>query len=140
MGPPRYGFAYRAVMQQLAMSDSGGLEIGRKLFREMCGFLLTGLQVPCSVLYIGTHRQGRHQMNTIDQITIRLTPADEGKIRIAVTRDGETVYTRLTKFDTGFVGRVERYLKQADVYRQTAYQNDGLDMVATGAYLGGVAR
>jgi hypothetical protein len=79
-------------------------------------------------------------MNTIDQITIRLTPADEGKIRIAVTRDGETVYTRLTKFDTGFVGRVERYLKQADVYRQTAYQNDGLDMVATGAYLGGVAR
>jgi hypothetical protein len=31
-------------MQQLAMSDSGGLEIGRKLFQDFGGFLLTPLQ------------------------------------------------------------------------------------------------
>jgi hypothetical protein len=39
MGAPVLNAAVNVV------SDSGGLEIGRKLFQEMCRFLLTTLQI-----------------------------------------------------------------------------------------------
>ena len=72
-------------------------------------------------------------MNTVSPVTIRLSPAGDGKVRIEAWTGEETIYTRLTKMNAGFVGRVERYLREANIYRQTAYKNDGLDMLATGA-------
>ena len=79
-------------------------------------------------------------MNTItaagivETITIVLGPDadDASRIRINVNNAEGTVYTRSTKYDAGIIGRVERYLTDAGIYRETAYSNDGAFMLAQG--------
>ena len=68
---------------------------------------------------------------TVEDVTIVLGPEGTG-IRITVNNAEGTVYSRLTKYDAGMVGRIERYLRDAGIYRQTSYRNDGEDMLAGG--------
>jgi hypothetical protein len=67
----------------------------------------------------------------LQPVAITLTPEGD-RIQIKVTADLATVYSRSTKYDAGIVGRVERYLREAGIYRQTSYSNIGPSMLATG--------
>lgn len=69
-----------------------------------------------------------------EDVTIVLGPdaTDRNRIRINVQNAEETIYTRSTKFDSDFIGRVERYLHDAGIYRRTAYTNSGEYMLAGG--------
>lgn len=67
-------------------------------------------------------------------ITLSPDPADAGRCCLTVTSDGETVYTRSTKFDPGYFGRADRYMREAKVYRETGYQAEGDSLVARGRY------
>jgi hypothetical protein len=72
----------------------------------------------------------------VKDVVITLSPdqADTSRSRLTVTSEGETLYTRSTKFDADYVGRVERYMREAKVYRDTAYEVQGDALVARGRF------
>lgn len=79
-------------------------------------------------------------MDTPRNATIRLHEEDNGRIRIEVeTLDTcQIVYTRSTKWDANIIGRVERYLRDANVLRATGYNPADGYMYAAAVYVGAV--
>jgi len=67
----------------------------------------------------------------IENINITLAPEGD-RIRVTVKNAEGTVYTRSTKYDANMVGRIERYLADAGIRRETSYSNSGDAMVAEG--------
>lgn len=72
----------------------------------------------------------------IKDVTITLGPdaAAADRCRLTVTSDGETIYTRSTKFDPGYFARADRYMRDAKIYRDSGYEAQGDTLVARGRF------